>query len=310
MKKAALVMLSIIAFVMLSALPIKLSQASLEGVAWTNPTYRAYDDYYNQWVVAYEEGTTWTLSVMVYNNYNPPGPAIEGQMNISAIIVWFDWGKNYTHRFTAPQTLAIGETKTFTFSNTTPSTSEAPELWTYEYALHMEIVNATSGPLGVLSTWSWWNWDYNFAVYSSDHLEVQQLRDKLETLFGMGPMWFPMNVTEAMVLFIQGYLEYQLGYQAHERGDFSTAKTYFENAEDLFNQSLAAYEQRGTAMEDADLNFRENLANATRDDAQANLISANAALINSYSWMFFGIGWVLIGIGIIIFGARWSKPTQ
>jgi hypothetical protein len=310
MKKATLVMLSVIAFAILSALPIKPSQAYIEGVAWTNPTYRGYDDYHNQWVVAYEEGATWTVSAMIYNNYNPPGPATEAQMNISTIIMWFEWGKNYTHRFTTPETLAPGETRIFTFSNMTPPTSEAPELWTYEYELIVEVVNATSGPLGFVFYWSWWNWDYDFAVYSSDHLETQQLRDKLETLFGMGPMWLPMNVTEAMVLYTQGYFEYQSGNQTHERGDFSAAKTYFENAEDLFNQALTVYEQKGTAIEDTNLSYKEALANATRDNAQANLVSANAALINSYAWMFFGIGWVLIGIGIIIYGARKPKTPQ
>ncbi len=310
MKKVTLAMLSILAFLMVSTLPIRPSQASIDAVAWTNPTYRGYDDYLDEWVVAYEEGATWEVSVMVHNNYNPPGPAVRAQINISTLIVWFGWGKNYTHRFATPEAIGPDETRFFTFSNITPSTDEAPELWTYQYRLIIEVVNATTGPLDFVFYWSYWNWDSRFAVYSLDHLEVQQLRDELESFYSMMMAWLPANVTQARILLFQGYFEYYQGYQAHERGDLSLAKTHFETADGLYNQALSVYEQRGTAIEDAELLYREALANSTRDSGQASLISANAALINSYAVMFFGIGWVLIGIGIIVYGMRRPQPPQ
>jgi len=301
MKKTALIMLSIISLVTLSSFAIMPSQAYIQHTGWTNPTYRGYDDFYQQSVVAYQEGTYWSFSVMILNDWWPP--SAETQINISAIIVYFGWGKNYTHRFTTPEVLAYGETKVFSVSNMTPSTSEVPEIWYYDYWMYVEIVNATSGPTEVVSTWTSWMWDYYFAVYSANHLGAQQLRDKIETLFYSGPtMFMPLNVTEAFVLYIQAYFEYQLGYQAHGRGDFSAANTHYGNAESLFDQALSVWEQKGTAMENATLNSK----NAQAD---ANLISANAALVNSYAWMFFGIGWVLIGIGIIIYGAKKPKPA-
>jgi len=307
MKKTALIMLSIIVFVMLSSFTVRPSQAYVQDAGWKNPAYRGYDDFYYQYVVAYQEGTYWTLSVMILNDWWPP--SAETQINISTIIVHFDWGKNYTHRFTTPEALAYGETRVLSVSNMTPSTSEAPEIWYYDYWMYVEIVNATSGPTKVVDTWTLGRWDYYFAVYSANHLGAQQLRDKIETLFYSGPtMFMPINVTEAFVLYIQAYFEYQLGYQAHGRGDFSEANTHYGNAESLFDQALSVWEQKGTAMEDATLNYKNALTNATKTEADANLISANAALVNSYAWMFFGIGWVLIGIGIIIYGAKKPKP--
>lgn len=301
MKKTALVMLSIIAFVMLSAFSIKPSQASIEAVGWTHPAYRGYDQFYHQNIIAYQEGTSWGISIMMLNDWWPP--SAQTQLNISTITVNFGWGKNYTYRFATPEALAYGETRTFTVSNITPSTSEVPEIWTYDYTLYVEIVNATSGPLDVVSTWSWWTWDYNFAIYSADHLKTQQLYNKLQTMFMGGPMWMFGNISEVIVLYTQAYFEYQLGTQAHNVGDFYTANMYYGNSSDLINEALSVYEQKGTALEDASLNYKEALANA-------NLISANAALVNSYAWMFFGIGWVLIGIGIIIYGTRKPKPPQ
>ncbi len=301
-------MLSIIVFVMLSTFPIKQSRASIERISWINPIYRGYDDFLG-WVVGYQEGTNWEVSVMIENDWWPPPE--KTQINISAIIMHFGWGKNYTHRYTTPEVLSYGETRIFTVSNMTPLTSEFPEYWTYDYRMYVEIANASSGPTEVVDTWAWWNWDYNFAIFSADHLEAQRLYDKLEMMFMGGPVMLPfLNISEAMVLFIQGYFEFQLGDQAHNVGDFSTAKTYYESADNLFNQALVVYEQKGTAMEDMTLNYKNSLTNATKDNAQANLILANASLINSYAWMFFGIGWILIGIGIIIYGARKAKPPQ
>lgn len=310
MKKTALIMLSILVLVTLSAFYIKPSQAYIQAVGWTNPTYRGNDDFYHQNVVAYQEGTYWDLSVMLLNDWGPPPD--KTQINISTIIVHFGWGKNYTHRFATPEAIVYGETKVFTVSNMTPSTSEIPDIWTYGYRLYVEIVNATSGPTEVVTTWSpWESWDNNFAIYSAGHLETQQLRDKLEMMFMGGPTMIPLfNVSKAMVLFIEAYFEFQLGDQAHSLGDFYAANIHYGNASDLVDEALNVYEQRGTAMEDAALNYKEALANATKTEADANLISANAALVNSYAWMFFGIGWVLIGIGVIIYGAKKPKPPQ
>jgi hypothetical protein len=301
MKKNALIMLSIITLVMLSSFAIRPSEASVQNAGWINPIYRGYDDFYHQYITAYQEGSYWSLSVMILNDWW--SPSAETQINISKIIVHFGWGKNYTHRFTTPDPLAYGETRVFSMSNMTPSTSEVPDIWYYDYWMYVEIVNATSGPTEVVDTWTLGRWDYYFAIYSTAHLGAQQLQDKIETFFYGGPtMFLPLNVTEAMVLYIQAYFEYQLGYQAHGRGNFSAASTHYGNAESLFDQVLSVYEQRGTAMENATLDSK-------KAQADANLISANAALVNSYAWMFFGIGWVLIGIGIIIYGAKKPKPA-
>jgi len=297
MNKTALIMVTIVAVAALSVAFVKPAQAIPSRTRWINPVYRGSDRYLGN-VVAYSRGTNWELSVMIENNL--PAPA-----NISTIIVYFDWGMNYTHRFSPPVELAIDEVRVFTVSNMTPSTSEAPEMWSYTYDMYVERVNSTSGPLRVVGTWRWRSyysqWDYDFAIYSANHLQAELLYDKLYSLLGSSPtlFYYFSNVSQAMVRYFQAYFEFQAGTRAHDLGDFSTANQHYMNADTLLGEMLTIYGEIGSTME-----------NATLDYAQASLILANAALINSYAWMFFGIGWVLIGIGIIIYGAKRPKPSQ
>lgn len=58
--------------------------------SFIGPLYRGTDNFYGTSVVAYKAGTNATLTVSVYNDYY--GKPI----NVSAVKIGFDWGKNYT----------------------------------------------------------------------------------------------------------------------------------------------------------------------------------------------------------------------
>ncbi|RJS82439.1 hypothetical protein CW707_01065, partial [Candidatus Bathyarchaeota archaeon] len=53
---------------------------------WIEPDYVGYDPYYDEYIVGYLEGTYWNLSMSWTNDGANP-------INISAIRIYFDWGK-------------------------------------------------------------------------------------------------------------------------------------------------------------------------------------------------------------------------
>jgi len=282
------------------------AQPSTWSFAWVEPAYKGYDTYYGSYIIAYLEGTYWNFSLR-YTNWDWAARTI----NVSAIRIYFDWGKNYTHKFSAPISIKYGETRTWTISNMTPSVEDAGELWTHEYQIYVHHVNSTGheqeliyGPSGE-----------EFAVLSTDHLACLNIWMKYSMFFGSGPTLmsdgspFFTNVTAAQVNFTQAMLEFQLGAQIFEAGVFGDARSHLERGDSYFNSALAAWSQRGTAMEDAataHLNSETNYNNALAD---ATKKQADSSMVNSIGWLLFGLGWVFIGFGIIIYGARKPKTA-
>lgn len=301
---------AIVCFLMLSlilmALTTSVKAPNGSHFRWVNPAYMGPDMFYDtsypyNTIVGYLEKTNWTFTASWTNFDSDP-------LNVSAIRIYFDWGKNYTHSFSTPLQIMPGNTKIFQISNMTPSTEEAPELWTHEYIVYIDSVNSTSPPYENLSPIGIYG-DNDFAVLSADHLECL----KIFTKFGMfassmGGGWPPVmtempNITETQVLFTKLYMKLMQGMQYYQMGLFGTAKSHLQDADAFMAEALTAWNTTGTAIEDADMG---------RKNAEANYYNglANSTLVNAYGWLLFGLGWVFIGIGIIIYGARKPKATQ
>ncbi len=302
MKKLA----TIIPILLLSLLCFaQTATADIQHFNWINPT-AGEDPYYDANVVAYQTGTWWNISLSIQNNYltPPPPPRINLPVNITAIRVYFDWGKWYNYTFSTPVYMEPFEVKVFNIGNVTPPLDEAPETWKHSYTVYVEYI--PQGSTTPLTDWTWSG--NNFAAMSADHFTAFQLYNKLSgMMMGGGTPFMITNVTEAQVLMIKAFLEFSLGEQSYGSGSFADAKTHLQNADNYFNAALDAWNERGTAFENTMLEYYGALANATKKQADAELIQANAALNNSYGWIFFGLGWVLIGIGIIIYGAKKPK---
>ncbi|MEM3699320.1 MAG: hypothetical protein QXL57_00400 [Candidatus Bathyarchaeia archaeon] len=292
------ILCSLLLLLLVPLLVTKTATASIEHFAWINSSV-GEDLYYHQNVVAYETETWWNISISIYNDYltPPPPPRINMPVNITAIKVYFDWGKWYNYTFDTPVRMEPLEVKVFNVGNVTPPLTVAPETWVHSYTVYVEYT--VEGDTAPRMDWYWRG--SNFAVMSEAHFDSFQLYNKLKGF--MTSITIPpsaINATEAQVLFVKAYMEYTIGRQYFTNGDFENAKTCFQNADQYFTEALDAWNEKGTNFEDAMLDYYDSLADAQR-------IQANAALNNSYGWIFFGIGWILIGVGIIVYGARKPK---
>jgi len=295
--------------------PVKAPDGSPYG--WVEPAYVGYDPYYDEYITGYLEGTYWNLT-MSWTNWG------WWAINVSAIRLYFDWGKNYSYGFATPIQIMPGNTQTFTVYNVTPSIKEAPELWTHYYDIWIDHVNNTSPPYRQLDP-IYFSWGYNFVALSADHLACLNYWSKYWMFIegGRGPLIiegegipliiqaqmiptmtpFYTNITEVQVLLTKAMFEFSQGVQIYQAGVFSAARAHLEAGDTLINDALTVWNDRGTEIEDA------NLAS---QNAQANYYNAlgEASKTNAYGWVLFGLGWVFIGLGIVIYSARKPKAVQ
>jgi hypothetical protein len=272
--------------------------------SWVEPAYRGYDPYYDEYIVGYKEGTYWNLTMSWTNEGMVP-------INISAVRLWFDWGKNYTQAFGSPIQVMPGVTQILNIYNMTPPIEEAPELWgPHTYDIWIENVNDTAQPYGDLSP-IYFSSGSDFVALSQDHLDCLNYWAKywmfIEGPMAQLPQLIPMtglntNISKVQVLLTQAILEFSQGYEIYLAGVFSQAKTHLETGDGYISEALTVWDDRGTAMEDASLAYT---------NAQASYYSGlgDASKINAYGWLLFGLGWVFIGLGVIIYGAKKSKTT-
>lgn len=298
MKERILVILSLLLIALPMATLIIPARASLNGFSWLNPAYIGEDPSLSTStdIIGYVEGTNWNFT-MTWTNTDWTVDAI----NITTVRVWFDWNKNYTHRFETPIQLKYGETRTFNIYNTTASTEEAPEQWQHTYYIYLDQANNTVSPYKELAGIYVYSGSY-FMVLSQDHSACLSLWAKYDLIFdGYYPMSY--NITKAQVQFLQAYLEFAQGESLLEAKYYTDAKTHFTACDTNYVNGISTWDTRGTAKEDADLAYK----NALADNAKK---SGDAAINNSYGWIFFGLGWTLIGLGLIIYAMKRPKTPQ
>lgn len=267
--------------------------------AWIEPSYSGYDQYYRDTIVGYLTGVTWNFSLSWTNYYGDP-------INVSAIRVYFDWGKNYTHTFSPPIQMMPDTVQVFNIGETTPAVAEAPELWTHYYWVYIHHVNSTTGPTSEPWTIPTVASGDNFAVLSEDHFECLNLYTKYSMMFGalsaMQVSDFPTDITAAQINFTMAQMEFEVGSEVFSAGMFGSAKTHLQRGDTYFNDAMNSWATKGTAIEDA------ALAN-TKSETNYNNALANSSLVNAYGWLLFGLGWTFIGLGAIIYGMKKPKAA-
>jgi hypothetical protein len=309
-KIATILCLSVLSLTLLAlAVPARAFDGNHYG--WVAPAFTGYDSYYDQYITGYVEGTNWDLTISWTNPYFDP-------INVSAIRVLFDWGKNYTFGYTTPVQVGHGVTQVFTVYNVTPSTMDAPELWTHSYQIFLDHVNDTAPPFLEYSPITPFGPGSGFAVLSADHLDCLEVMAKYSFLVGpvglqaqmVTPVGFFPNITEAQVLLMEAMLEFNQGDQLFNVGAFNQASAHFDNGDSLFTEALTVWKDKGSALEDADLAYKNGQANYYSGQGDYYIALGEASKTNAYGWVLFGIGWVFIGIGVIVYGYRRPKPPQ
>ena len=302
-----LLMLSLVTFAFVAQ--TKAAPPTLSTFAWVEPDYKGTDTSLSgdPEVIGYRENTNWTFTMSWTND------AYVHQINISAIRIYFSWGKNYTHSFATPVTVETYQTQSFTITDVTPNVTDASELWRHSYAVYIHHVNSTTAPMGEAgSSPLYVHYGSNFVILSSDHLTCLELWSRLNYALNYGPMVTAGAslslvssdyIAKVEVLMAKAEMEYGIGTGILNAGVYGQAKTHLQTAENLYNEALTTWDERGTAMEDADMNF-------TKSETAYNYALANAANVNAYGWLLFGLGWTFIGLGVIIYGLRRPKVAQ
>lgn len=310
MKKFAAILFGISLCALISTLAISPAQAYIERFTWLPPYMKkGYDSYYGAYVVIYKDGSTVNLIVPVENDGYPNG------LNVSKVIVSFDWGQNKTLDLSANiEQVGWHETKIFTVSFTASATEAVSSDWPHEYTIHVEHVNATTGPFKTVDDtwsrpWNWWSPSYLFVVFPTDQANAYDLSQEYDSYASAYPTWSFSNIN-ASQLAGQASIKASLGDMYYTRGDYALAETQHQTALDLYNQALAAEAEWETKVEEAELEIALTEAEANMATANAMQRQADAAMNQSYSWILFGLGFVFMGIATIVYAFRKPKVAS
>jgi hypothetical protein len=284
-------------------------------------------------MTAFEEGTTATLTVTIYNNY-----WWASTLNVSAVKVYMDWNVNYSSTEVDeddPFLMPYNTYHTFTITFTVPAVTVASNLIWHGYTIYVEELDADDDVLSH-DTWA----GTGFIIYSADQKDAMLLYDEINVLYdtyGWNPSF---SNQEAYDLWRSGRAQYETALNSHYTGDFSGALTHYGLALDAFNDALAtesAYDTEWQDYEDdydkqwdafeldqqeaqaayywAQANYYATAGNASlieaeasQMEAEASMKLADAAMMNAYGWMIFGFGFIVFGIAACIWAYR--RPTH
>ena len=283
MKKTSMLAAFVIVLGLASAFMVRSAFAGIESAAWLGSFYSwGTDLYYGKSVYGYEENSTATMLVEVKNH-------LDLQMNVSAVMVGFDWNTNYTTSYSPPETLKSGETRFLTFGFQVPPTSTASNLYLHTYTVYVKYVNSTGG---LIDTMTKPYTDRLFAVYSKDQAKA---RESKEIMSGISAPFFGFNSTTANLLWMQADNETEIADTLYKQGDFAEAKAHYALALNYMNQAYSTERTSTGGVQDAQL---------TLLNAQADSFKAQAAYFNGLSnmWVLIGVAAVLFAIGYIIRG--------
>jgi len=294
MKKIIVIASVVLALGLASTITVNLANADIKSASWLESFYSwGKDEYYDKWVYGYEEGSTATLLVKVENG-------LTTQMNVSAIIVGFDWNLNYTTTLASPVALKAGENRYFTATLIVPNTTIASNLFLHGYTVYVKHVNATGGLVGTMKQAYTSDSDRLFAVYSQDQADARELS---KIISGISKPTDGFNSTAANLSWAKADNETDIAETLYEQGDFAGAKTHYGKALDYINQAFATEESLSGGIQDAQLALVK---------AQAKSYEATANYLNGLSsmWVLIGVAAVLFAIGYIIRGfAALRKPV-
>ena len=280
-----------------SALIVRPARADIESATWLGSYFTwGTDQYYGKSVYGYRENTTATLLVEVENH-------LATQMNVSAVIVGFDWKINYTAGFAIPEALKSGETRFFTLTFQVPLTSTASNLYLHGYTVYVKHVNSTGGLISTMIRPFTSDALRLFAVYSKDQADARELSKILSGSFGPMIDGFRFNSTAANIAWAKAFNETNIADTMYKQGDFAGAKTHYAAALTYVNNAFTLEQATTGGVQNASLALL---------DAQAENLRAQAAYFSGLSnmWILIGVAAVLFAIGYIIRGlGSLRKPT-
>ncbi len=315
MKKISATLLFFLSATLISISMVAPAMAEIQRFTWLPPyVEKGWSNYYGAYVVVYRHGSTVELIVPVNNNVYSNG------LNVSKVIVGFDWGQNKTLDLSGNiRQVEFGRTEIFTVSFTASAVEAVSSEWAHTYIIHVEHVNATTEPNMIVGTWSVdWNdfpsLDYKFVVFSADQADALDLSDEYDSYTSAYPLSY-FNSVNGSQLRGQAVIEAYLGDIYYSRGEYASARMQYQSALDLYSQALTAEMNWATKIAEAELDViltqaavNMTYADAALTTAEAALMKANAVVNQSYAWILFAFGFVIFGLAGLVYAAR--KPRK
>ena len=290
MKKYRVMLLALVTLVLLSTLGS--ANATIESYNWIGPLIKnERDDFYGDYVTGYKTGSTATLVVNVRNH-------LPKNMNVSAVIVSFDWGKNYTSaEVNSTNVFAIkpGEAHVFTVVFTVPDTTVASNLVMHNYKIYVDDVNATTGAKKLLYNNSPRSLS-NFVVFSSTQADAKGTERELGNYDWSSTIPYYFLTGEAKELYILAKGAKTQGYNAYVKGDFVTAASRYQDALDKIEMAWA----------------NETAVYSGFETSLKALVDSGQGMLNmvGYGYTLFGIGFIFMGIGVLVYLVRKSGTPK
>lgn len=292
-------MTTIVSLTLLLAAAGNVAQAGISSWKWLGYTFNGTDGYHRTTVYAYEFNSTAVIDVTVLNNYVSGKP-----LNISALKVGMDWGKNYTSSMTSlatPYVIPWGESRVISISFMVPGPTEVSNKFQYSYAVYLEYVNSTTGPKQIIGSDKLVG-GTNFVVYSADQVAALKTKQIVDEIFSSTSA-NNFNSTKAKILWVNADNATFVAGLLYGQGDFAGAKTQYGNALSLINQAFAAEQTKGGSIDDAEVQVLQ---------AQAESLKASANYLNGLSnmWLLIGIAAILFAVGYLIRGLGSLRKTS
>ena len=277
---------------LISMLTISPTQAAIGEIIWLQP-YLQKDGQ-----VVYEHDSTVSLLVPVENDVNSSG------LNVSRVIISFDWGQNKTLDLSA-NIAQIGEdeTEVFKVTFTASATEVVTSEWAHDYTIYVEHVNATSGPTKIVGTGQRTRAQLSaelFVVYPTDQADAWELKQMISRIQTNRPFSnLDFNSTVAKLTVYKAENETSTGDALYQRGDFVGAKAHYNAALILYNAAYSAEETLGPKLDD--LFTREIEARISNYEASASLASSfsTTSMLLGFAVVLFGIGYVIKQLGTL-----------
>jgi len=284
MKRSILFLGCLVLVIMVPMLTTCPVQAWMASKNWVDPVYKGDDDFLDATVVAYEEGSTATLIVNVYNDL--------GETAYVTVKVKMDWEAGNVTSTERDYEIPEDMSYVFQVNIDVPTTATASNLVTHSYTIYIEYEDDAGVPLIPTEEHTY----DDFAVYSADQADAQTLRKELEAWREeyTTPIYMP---SEAKELWIKATVEGNMADDAYEYGNFADAKTHYGNALNFTKEALTSEVEKTSSFEDALL----------------SLVNSAGTYLSMQGWGFivigvgFGIGFLLMGIGVVVYLVRKSR---
>ncbi len=288
---------------------------------WTGAAFSGDDGFLGSVTAAYRNGSTASLFVVVNNAPDTSPNFCSCPLNVSAVKVFMDWGKNYSSTSPVPSVstpvqIMPSQTMGFTITFTVPDITVASNLFVHNYEIIVEQVRSPHfgpPPAPILLCESPFGMTEcrfpGFAVLSPDQAAAHDLIKRLDPILSGGSSVLgAFTSPQAKVLAFNLFLNFTRGDDLYKRGDFSGARSALQSASSLLSQAISAESSFETAKNQSTSAMNNSTVTVNKSTADLNNARMGSENIRAWGFLLAGLGVVVAGAAGVIYAIK--RPTH